>query len=135
VLPAVSLSPLRDVRFSEYLTRFALGAAVSVVAALIAKVVGARFGGMFLAFPAILPASLTLLEEREGTRRAGRDAVGAVLGGVALIVFAGIGEATFGRLPAVLALGLSLTGWLAAAFFLYLVLAALRPDDCDRNQD
>jgi uncharacterized protein DUF3147 len=135
VRPRVGLSKLRDVQPHDYGVRFAFGAVISATAALIAKGVSPRFGGMFLAFPAILPASLTLLQEKEGTRRADRNAIGAVLGGVGLVVFAGIAEASFGRLPAWLALLLALAGWLAVSAFLYGVLAVLRPDDCDRNQD
>ena len=133
--PALDLSNLRDIRPSEYLTRFALGATVSIAAAIIGKVVSPRFGGMFLAFPAILPASLTLLETKQGTHRAGRDAIGAVLGGVALVAFAGIGESAIGRLPGPVALVLSLVGWLAVSVALYALLAALRPEDCDARRD
>jgi len=101
----------------------------------IAKTVSARFGGMFLAFPAILPASLTLIQEKEGTRRADREALGAILGGTSLVAFAGAGEATIGQMPGALALLLALAAWLAASFSLYALLAALRPQDCDRNRD
>lgn len=133
--PGVDLSPLRDLKPKDYLTRFAFGAAVSIAAAMIAKAVSARFGGMFLAFPAILPASLTLLQEKEGTRRANRDAIGAVLGGISLIVFAAVCEASIGRLAGWAALLLAMAGWLAASFGLYAMLAAFRPEDCDRNRD
>jgi hypothetical protein len=62
---------------------------------------GPIVGGLFLAFPAILPASLTLVEKREaqkkakhgmcgrqrGRQAAGLDAAGAILGSVGLVVF------------------------------------------------
>ncbi len=35
---------------------------------------GPRVGGLFLAFPAILPATLTLLEKKEGKTKACADA-------------------------------------------------------------
>jgi Protein of unknown function (DUF3147) len=135
VLPVVEPGKLRKVRARDYLIRFGLGAAVSIVAGIIAKAAGARFGGTFLVFPSILPASLTLIQDKEGTRRAGRNAIGAVLGGAALVVFAMIGEASFGRIEPFLALGLCLLGWLVVSFALYGLLCFFRPDSCDRDQD
>ncbi len=115
--------------------RFALGAAVSVVAGLIAHSFGARLGGVFLAFPAILPASLTMVEEKEGTRKADRDAIGAVLGGLALVIFAAVGEAMFTRYNSALVLVLALLAWLASIAVLYTGLAVFRPDVCDISMD
>ncbi len=115
--------------------RFALGAAVSIVAGIISSVGGPRIGGVFLAFPAILPASLTFIQQKEGTRKADRDAIGAVLGGLALVVFAAVAESTFTRVNPALVLLCSLGGWLIASGAMYTVLALVRPDDCDRNQD
>jgi hypothetical protein len=112
-----------------------MGATVSVVAAVVGKVIGVRFGGTLLAFPAILPASLTLIQEEEGTRRADRDAIGAILGAVGLVIFGMVAEATFGRLEPALALALAILGWLVTAFLLYGLLAFLRPDSCDRSRD
>jgi Protein of unknown function (DUF3147) len=133
--PAYSLSKIRGVRLRDLAIRFALGAAISVVAGILGNVFGHRFGGAFLAFPAILPASLTLVQEEEGTRRAGRNAIGAVLGAVGMVAFALVGEASFGRMPAFLALALALLGWIVAATALYALLAYVRPESCDRGQD
>ncbi len=81
--------------------RFTLGGLVTVAAALILKQSGPVAGGLFLAFPVILPASASLIEAHEtekkcraGIRccRRGRtapvDAAGAVLGAWALACFA-----------------------------------------------
>jgi len=95
-------SALRRTRWYEYATRFVLGGLISAAAAIIGKKFGASIGGLFLAFPAILPASATLIEKREkeskqkkglnGIRRAreaaGADAAGATMGGLGLIAFA-----------------------------------------------
>jgi hypothetical protein len=66
-------SALRQSHWYEYLIRFALGGAVTVVAGLIAARFGPVVGGLFLAFPAIFPASATLIEKhvRHGRRRRG----------------------------------------------------------------
>jgi hypothetical protein len=135
VFPSLSLAKIRQVRPRDYAIRFALGAVISVGAAILGKVIGHRFAGAFLAFPAILPASLTLIQEEEGTRRADRNAIGAILGGAGMVVFAIVGEAAFGRLEPFLALFLATVGWTAASFALYALLAFLRPQTCDRELD
>ena len=135
VLPSADLSKIRGAKPKELLVRFVLGAAVSVDAGIISKGVGPRLGGVFLAFPAILPASLTFVQGKEGTHKADRDAIGAVLGGLALVVFAAVAESTFTRLNPALALVCSLAGWLVACAAMYVILAAVRPDDCDRTKD
>lgn len=135
VRPSFRLAGVKEVRPLEYAVRFGFGAAISVSAGVLGKAVGARFAGMFLAFPAILPASLTLIQDKEGTRRADRDAIGAVLGGLALVVFAAVGEGCFRKIEPFVALLLALLAWIVAAFALYAVLALLRPELCDRNRD
>lgn len=82
--------------------RFVLGGLVTAGAGLIAKKFGPSFGGLFLAFPAILASSVTLVEKHESERKqekgmsgvirgrlsAGADAAGAAMGSIALIAFA-----------------------------------------------
>jgi Protein of unknown function (DUF3147) len=66
-------SALGQTRWYEYLVRFVLGGAMTVVAGLIAARFGPVIGGLFLAFPAIFPASATLIEKhvRERKEKAG----------------------------------------------------------------
>lgn len=127
--PEIDVRRIRGVKAREMLVRFALGAAVSVAASVISTATGARLGGVFLAFPAILPASLTFVEDKEGTGKADHDAVGAILGGLALLVFAGVAESMFGHYNAGLVLGSALVAWLVSVGVLYLVLTVLRPDE------
>jgi hypothetical protein len=82
--------------------RFVFGGAISVLAGLVAKKYGPVLGGLFLAFPAIFPASATLVEKHErqkkkkagitktirGRQAAALDAYGAALGAVGLFFFA-----------------------------------------------
>jgi uncharacterized membrane protein (GlpM family) len=96
------LASLRRVQWHEYVVRFLLGGTITVVTGLIAKTWGPVIGGLFLAFPAIFPASATLLDkhERQKKRKAGipatirgrlavgLDARGATLGSVAMGAFA-----------------------------------------------
>lgn len=111
------------------LTRFVLGAAVSVVAAVIAQSTSARLGGVFLAFPAILPASLTFVQSKEGEPAADRDAVGAVLGGLALLAFAAVDESMFNHHNAFVVLVVALAAWLFTITVLYVAMSLLRPDE------
>lgn len=93
---------MRKTQFHEYAIRFLVGGLITAIAGIIAKMAGPVFGGLFLAFPAILPASATLIEKHQrqkkerkgldGTRRgrqaAGVDAYGAAIGSLGLIAFA-----------------------------------------------
>jgi len=75
----------------EMAQRAAFGAGVSVIAALFGLAFGARIGGLFLACPAILPATLTLIEKKEGRKPAEDDEHGSVAGALGLVAFAGAG--------------------------------------------
>jgi len=95
-------SALRRTKWYEYAIRFLFGGIVTAITGMIAKKFGPQVGGLFLAFPAIFPATATLLEKHEkqkkerkglnGTKRgrlvAGVDAAGAAMGAGGLIVFA-----------------------------------------------
>ncbi len=101
---SIKLSSLKESRPHEYAMRFLFGGACTVLAGLIAKRFGPAVGGLFLAFPAIFPASASLIETHEkrrkresgmdGTRRgreaAGLDAAGAALSALGLIAFAAV---------------------------------------------
>jgi hypothetical protein len=100
----LKLSALAEGHWYEYAIRFVLGGAVTMLAGWIATEWGPEIGGLFLALPAIFPASATLVEKHERERKEnsglqgakrGRDAAaleatGAALGGIGLIAFATI---------------------------------------------
>src|ERR1700693_1503322 len=89
-------------RCYEYAIRFLFGGSITAVAGIIAKKFGPGVGGLFLAFPAIFPASATLIEKHEkqkkecaglhgstrGRKAASVDAAGAAIGSLALLIFA-----------------------------------------------
>jgi hypothetical protein len=85
-----SLEPggLRKAKPKELVFRFAYGGFVTACAALVAKAFGPVVGGLLLGFPAILPATLTLLKDHDGRQKAVDDARGARLGSAGLIAFA-----------------------------------------------
>jgi len=93
---------LKTTSWWEHAIRFVFGGAITVIAGLLAKKYGPAFGGLFLAFPAIFPASATMLERHErmekeekgvnpgnrGCDAAALDARGAAMGSLALMIFA-----------------------------------------------
>lgn len=123
--PSLKLSRVRDVRGRDLGIRFAAGALTSIASGLLSLVLSPRIGGLFLAFPAILAASLTLIEEQEDSAEAREDARGAVLGGTALAVFAAVAALALGHLPGAVALLVAAAAWFAWALAGYL-LAWLR---------
>ena len=74
--PRLTLDKLAEVKPWEYALRFAFGGAVTVATGLLAEHLGPAVAGRFLAFPAILPASLTLVKRHEGRKKAADDARG-----------------------------------------------------------
>jgi hypothetical protein len=85
--PRVDVQALRKTKWWEYVLRFVFGGAVTVGAGFIAHAYGPAIGGLFLAFPAILPAALTLVRVHDGRAKAADDARGAQLGAAGLIAF------------------------------------------------
>jgi len=61
----IKLSALKETKPHQYLVRFLFGGAATVLAGLVARRFGPAAGGLFLAFPAIFPASVTLIESHE----------------------------------------------------------------------
>lgn len=86
--PHVAPSQLKGTKAWEYLVRFGFGGAVTVATGIVAKIFGPLVAGLFLAFPAILPASLTLVKQHDGRAKAVDDARGGRLGSVGLLAFA-----------------------------------------------
>jgi hypothetical protein len=113
--PHLELKKIAQVRRRDLVYRFGAGAITSVGAGVVTLVFGARAGGIFLAFPAILAASLTLIEEQEDSVEAREDARGAMVGGLALAAFAAVAALTLGSMNAAIALGLAALAWLAVA--------------------
>jgi hypothetical protein len=79
----INLPSLKDTKPHEYVVRFLFGGLATVVAGLIAKRFGPSLGGLFLAFPAIFPASVTLIESHEKKRKATKCSDGRNRGRIA----------------------------------------------------
>jgi 4-hydroxybenzoate polyprenyltransferase len=95
-------SVLGQTKWQQYAIRFMFGGCITVNAGLVASKFGPAVGGLLLAFPAIFPASATLIEKHEkekkekqglggtmrGRQAASVDAAGSAMGSVGLLVFA-----------------------------------------------
>jgi hypothetical protein len=93
---------LKETRWYQIVVRFCIGGLITAATGIIAKRFGPAVGGLFLAFPAIFPASATLIEKHEreekeqagieGTKQARQavsvDAAGAAIGSIGLLFFA-----------------------------------------------
>ena len=89
-------------RWYEYIIRFVFGGTITALTGIVAERYGPEVGGLFLAFPAILPAAATLIEKHEKEKKeragldgaergrvaAGVDAAGAAMGSIGLMAFA-----------------------------------------------
>lgn len=104
---------------ADMLIRFAFGAGIALVAGLIGHLAGVHLGGLFLAFPAILPATLTLIAKDQSDRSAVHDDDGALLGGCGLAVFGLVAWWLLPRVGAAWALPASTAAWAAASGLLY----------------
>lgn len=98
----IDLSALNETRWHQFGVRFLSGGLITAATGIVAKEFGPAVGGLFLAFPAIFPASATLIEKHEqqkkelagvrgsirGRKAAAVDAAGAAIGSIGLLVFA-----------------------------------------------
>jgi hypothetical protein len=129
----VNFASLKTTRPHEYALRFLFGGIVTAAAGFIAMRYGPVIGGLFLAFPAIFPASATLIESHEkqrkqkagyeGTRRgrtaAGLDAAGTFLGALALVLFAFILYRWLPSHNSILTLAAASLAWLTLSILLW----------------
>jgi hypothetical protein len=114
-------SKMNEASVREMAVRFAFGAATSALAGVVSVVAGPTVGGVFLAFPAILLASLTLIADEEGRSKARDDARGAAAGALGLLAFAAVGSGLFtAQFPVVVFVEASLA-WITAGIGAYLI--------------
>ncbi|MGB7438377.1 MAG: DUF3147 family protein [Candidatus Acidiferrum sp.] len=96
------LDAVKKVKWYELGIRFLFGGAITLIAGVLAKRFGPLVGGLFLAFPAIFPASVTLLAKKQSQKKAAKgmngegrgkkaaaiEARGTIIGTIGLACFA-----------------------------------------------
>jgi hypothetical protein len=122
-LAALDLFQFRQTRWQDLVIRFIFGATISVVAGIVGLTLGARVGGILLGFPAILPATLTLIAKEEGERHSFHDLLGTIAGAFGLVGFGVVAALAIGRMNVFIALALALVAWVVIVGLFYLVWA------------
>jgi uncharacterized membrane protein (GlpM family) len=117
----ISAHKVRETHARDWLIRFGFGAGVSALAGVVSAAFGSRLGGVFLAFPAILLASLTLVAKEEGVRQCRNEARGATYGTLGLVVFAVLVAVLIGHTPVWVALVAASVAWIGVALGAYYV--------------
>ncbi|WP_157518066.1 DUF3147 family protein [Herbidospora mongoliensis] len=121
-------SRLRSISVRGLALRFAFGATISVIAGLVGNHWGPVAGGVFLAFPALLAATLTLIDKKDQrSRPAAHDAKSVALGAAGMIGIAGCVWGLAVTLPAWLVLLIAIAAWAVLADVLYLIFGRLTP--------
>ena len=126
--PRVEWRNAAAVPWWEYALRFVFGGTITVLTGLLAHSIGPAIAGMFLAFPAILPASLTLVKKQEGRKKAADDARGARVGALGLVGFAIVVALTATSWPAAGVLVVATLAWLAVSLVVWTCVYAWRPE-------
>ncbi len=130
---------LRQSTWREYAIRFIVGGAITALVGVIGQKFGPSIGGLFLAFPAIFPASATLVEKHQlekkrkagisGTLRsrevAGVDAAGASLGSIGLFAFAIVVYKLLVTEPSWQVLAAALVAWMAVSILMWWLRKAI----------
>jgi uncharacterized protein DUF3147 len=131
----ISLSSLRQTSTKEYALRFALGGLVTALAGVIANEFGPVIGGLFLAFPSIFPAAVTLVEKHEAQKKkkkaahgrdqarcaAGADAAGAAMGSFGLLAFGLIVWKWAADYAPAIVLSSALLAWMLTAIIIWVI--------------
>ena len=135
----VVLSGVRQTTWRQYTVRFVLGGAITALVGIIGAKLGPGIGGLFLAFPAIFPASATLVEQHELEKKrragindvmrsrqvAGVDAAGAAMGSVGLLAFALTVYRMLMSRPAWEALSAALVVWVVVSILIWRIYKAI----------
>ena len=117
-------SNLKRAKWTEYALRFVFGGLITAITGWLANRYGPAFGGLFLAFPAILPASMTLVEKHSGRQSAAGDVRGSVAGAIGLVAFGAVVWALASAGAPWLVLVAALGAWLIVSLAAWWVLFA-----------
>lgn len=118
---------LRQVRPRDLALRFGFGALTSLLAGVITVVSNATAGGLFLAFPALLLAGLTLIEKTEGPKKARQDTHGSIIGAIGLTAFAAVAATLLEHIDGGVVLVFAFIAWITVAAVGYGISCLVAP--------
>lgn len=136
----VDWAGVKETTAREYLIRFVFGGSITAAAGLIGNAWGPVVAGLFLAFPAIFPASLTLVERHERERKAQKGlqgahraitaaadyAKGTAAGSLALLTFAVAGWKFLAKVPTAVVLAGGTLLWASVAGLAWFIVKRWR---------
>jgi uncharacterized membrane protein (GlpM family) len=126
----IDLRKLGETTWWEYGIRFGFGGLVTAIVGVLSTMFGPTVGGLFLAFPAIAIASLTLIARHSEQRpAAGADAFGAAAGSIGLVAFGAVVWWLAPRVAGVWVLLVALSVWLVVSLLVWAAGDALRRRD------
>ena len=131
----VRLQSLRELSWRSAILRFLFGGSITLITGYLGKKYGPSVAGLFLAFPAIFPAAITLIakDEREekaaagfdgrirGRMAAAIDAYGTALGTIGLFAFALFAWHLLPVMHSAAALAISAAVWLVTVILVWLI--------------
>lgn len=129
----VDFSAARRTTWGDYAIRFLFGGLITALTGIIARHYGPSIAGLFLAFPAICPATATLIEKHEKQRKhrtglhgtvrgrmiASVDIAGAAMGSIGLAAFGAVTWLALRHLSSWLVLLLAALAWFAVSFAMW----------------
>ncbi len=125
IKPCFNSANLKQIRPKDIIIRFIFGVIVSALAGIISSHFGPKIGGSFLSYPAILPASLTLIQAKDSKIESRKQAWGAIFGGVGLVGFSSIGSYLITSLNPLLVLSTLLLIWIIISVGLYFIVLGI----------
>lgn len=125
----ICVAGLKRIRAWEPPLRFVFGGVVTLLTGVIANAYGPVIAGLFLSFPAILPASLTLVARHQGRVAAADDAKGATIASLGLGAFGIVVWLLAARIAAPLTLVAALAAWSGISLAAWCLVFARRGRD------
>jgi len=133
----ISVKPeeVRKSSWKDFAIRIAFGGAVTATAYLIGERFGPAVAGLFLAFPAIMPASVTLVAKHSGEGKAISASLGTLAGTLGLMAFGAVIWLLGQQITAWLVLTLAAATWAIVGLSGWLVLEWLLDGSSDPGTD
>jgi uncharacterized membrane protein (GlpM family) len=132
---AVDPGQIKKSSWTDFVVRIVFGGVISIVVYLVGQRFGPSVAGLFLAFPAIMPATVTLVQKHAGQGKAVSAARGTMAGTVGLLAFGLSVWLLSPHLAGWRVLVVAAIAWLVAALASWLVLEGLMAETHDTESN